>query len=230
MSVPGWLTASLGPPVVVGLLVGGVATTLGILVVVLLVRRANARAAWARLDADVMVWIPPSPAAAAPAPRVPVHLPPPPVTAAPPPPPPPPPPPAWSEPCVPASVPEPRGLAAPPGRALAFVPSTALSARAFAKMGYAVATDEHEEVRVVPAPDFGAAPDPVPDPVPAPDPVSAPPMRAAPIGDLSFDDGPTEIAETCFFDEPSPRARRRGDPPKIRLAAPAGPRYPDPTV
>ena len=52
-------------------------------------------------------------------------------------------------------------------------------------------------------------------------------MRAAPIADLSFDDGPTEIGET-YFDEP-PQPRRRSDPPRIRPIVPAGPRFPERT-
>lgn len=52
-------------------------------------------------------------------------------------------------------------------------------------------------------------------------------MRAAPIADLAFDDGPTEIGET-YFDEP-PQPRRRTDPPRIRAVRPAAPRFPQPT-
>jgi hypothetical protein len=51
---------------------------------------------------------------------------------------------------------------------------------------------------------------------------TSPAMRAAPIADLAFDDGPTEIGET-YFDEP-PQPRRRSDPPKIRAVRPVGPR------
>ncbi len=45
----------------------------------------------------------------------------------------------------------------------------------------------------------------------------------ASIADLSFDDAPTEIAETVF-DEP-PQPLRRSDPPKIRPIQPAPPRF-----
>ena len=48
-------------------------------------------------------------------------------------------------------------------------------------------------------------------------------LAAAPIHDLSFDDGPTEIAETVF-DEP-PRPPTRSEPPRIRPIQPSPPRF-----
>jgi hypothetical protein len=121
-----------------------------------------------------------------------------------------------------------------------FKPSTALSARAFAKMGYDVDAPSRDPMRAVEIDmgmgtseddDYYFAPAPLaPLSAPArPHPLgvikaSSSAMVAAPIADLSFDDGPTEIAET-YFDEP-PRPRRRTDPPKIRPTAPAGPRFP----
>lgn len=135
-----------------------------------------------------------------------------------------------------------------------FVPSNALSARAFAKMGYAA----DSEPELAPDPslvveiDMGEPSGPVAVAPSAPaitvSPVvvlsaaesdkekSAPhplgiikststAMQAAPIADLSFDDAPTEIGET-YFDEP-PQPRRRTDPPKIRKIAPAKPRFSD---
>jgi hypothetical protein len=47
--------------------------------------------------------------------------------------------------------------------------------------------------------------------------------KGAPIAELSFDDGATEIAETVF-DEP-PRPRTRSEPPKIRKIGPGAPRF-----
>ena len=135
------------------------------------------------------------------------------------------------------------GLSAP-----AFVPSNALSARAFAKMGYAAdeeaLSDPMFSVEIdmdEPSRAFATAPSApavLVSPVvvlsaPArdksePHPLgiiasSSSAMRAAPIADLSFDDSPTEIGET-YFDEP-PQPRRRTDPPRIRKIVPAKARF-----
>ncbi len=142
-------------------------------------------------------------------------------------------------------TPLPRAFGVP---APAFVPSNALSARAFAKMGYAaddealgdpmvsVEIDMHEPSgSFAPAP---SAPAVLVSPVVVlsapvrgksePHPLgiitsSSSAMRAAPVADLSFDDSPTEIGET-YFDEP-PLPRRRTDPPRIRKTAAAKPRF-----
>lgn len=132
----------------------------------------------------------------------------------------------------------------------AFTPSTALSARAFAKMGYASDVDEplsdpmlSVEVEMdEPSAAFACSsstPAATVSPAvvlsadkSAPHPLgiiksTSAAMRPAPIADLSFDDSPTEIGET-YFDEP-PQPRRRTDPPRIRKIAPAGPRFSEPT-
>ena len=142
------------------------------------------------------------------------------------------------------------------GAALPFVPSSQLSARVFAKMGYAVDADDerdapnadpmlaieidmlHEEEleeRVAPvaapvtvAPVVALSSSTPPNGAPPPLGViasSSSAMRAAPIADLAFDDGPTEIGET-YFDEP-PQPRRRTDPPRIRPIAQSAPRFPE---
>jgi hypothetical protein len=232
-------------PTMAGLTVGAVVGVLGFIAVLLLVGRPR-RSRRPRIGADQVVFIPPyAPQAAQPlAPRS----------------------------YAPAPAPfVPRFVPYDPS----FVPSTALSARAFAKMGYG---DEAEDYRE----HHHAAPhapqpsvelqmldedDLVPSHTPgtgtpvmgmaavtvapvvvlsAPTPTggvrsadkSAPhplgiigsnssAMRAAPIADLSFDDGPTEIGEP-YFEEP-PQPRRRSDPPRIRPVVPAGPRYPEQT-
>ena len=141
------------------------------------------------------------------------------------------------------------------GSSPAFVPSTALSARVFAKMGYAaddeaLSSDPMLSVEIdmdEPSDSFsvsGASAPRTPavtvSPVvvlsgdtSAPHPLgiiksTSAAMRAAPIADLSFDDSPTEIGET-YFDEP-PQPRRRTDPPKIRKIAPASPRFSEQTA
>lgn len=119
-----------------------------------------------------------------------------------------------------------------------FRPSTALSARAFAKMGYGADTDEPSGPVLAQVPAVTISPVIVLSASPAgekakekssPHPLgiiqstsSAMRMGAAPI-DLSFDDSPTEIGET-YFDEP-PEPRRRTDPPRIRKIVPAAPRF-----
>ncbi len=126
------------------------------------------------------------------------------------------------------------GMGAP-----AFTPSNALSARAFAKMGYAADDDapiSDPMLSVEIDMDEPSAPAVIVSPVvvlsaadkSAPHPLgiiksSSTAMRAAPISDLSFDDSPTEIGET-YFDEP-PQPRRRTDPPRIRKIQPAKPRF-----
>jgi hypothetical protein len=139
----------------------------------------------------------------------------------------------------------------------AFVPSNALSARAFAKMGYAadsepdlaLGSDPSLAVEIDmdepsgPVANAPSAPAITVSPVvvlsgerdkekSAPHPLgiiksTSTAMQAAPIADLSFDDSPTEIGET-YFDEP-PQPRRRTDPPRIRKIAPAKPRFSDQT-
>ena len=136
----------------------------------------------------------------------------------------------------------------------AFTPSTALSARAFAKMGYASdaepSSDPMLSVEIeMDGPSGPVALEPQASAVmvspvvvlssendtkekSAPHPLgiiksTSAAMRAAPIADLSFDDSPTEIGET-YFDEP-PQPRRRTDPPKIRKIAPAAPRFSEQT-
>jgi hypothetical protein len=137
------------------------------------------------------------------------------------------------------------------GPAAAFRPSNALSARAFAKMGYA-ADSEHDlssdpmlsvEIDMDepsgPVAKASSAPAVTVSPVvvlaadkSAPHPLgiiksTSSAMQAAPIADLCFDDSPTEIGET-YFDEP-PQPRRRTDPPKIRKIVPAAPRFTEQT-
>jgi len=136
----------------------------------------------------------------------------------------------------------------------AFTPSTALSARAFAKMGYAADADPTSDpmlsveiemdgpsgpvalepqapaVTVSPVLVLSAERDDKEKSAPHPLGIIKSPsaaMRAAPIADLSFDDSPTEIGET-YFDEP-PQPRRRTDPPKIRKIVPAAPRFSEQT-
>lgn len=139
------------------------------------------------------------------------------------------------------------------GHSPAFAPSTALSARAFAKMGYAADAEPSDPLLSVEIEmDGPSGPVALPPPAPAvtvspvvvlsaerddkeksaPHPLgiiksTSAAMRAAPIADLSFDDSPTEIGET-YFDEP-PQPRRRTDPPKIRKIVPAAPRFSEQT-
>jgi hypothetical protein len=139
----------------------------------------------------------------------------------------------------------------------AFTPSTALSARVFAKMGYAADADEPmpSDPMLSVEIDMDEPSGPVAAQVQAvtvspvvvlsdsrsgesakdkssPHPLgiiksSSPAMRAAPISDLSFDDSPTEIGET-YFDEP-PQPRRRTDPPRIRKIVPGAARFTEQT-
>jgi hypothetical protein len=231
-------------PAVAGLTVGAVVGVLGFIAVLMIFGRGNRRPSRrARLAADQVVFIPPYAAHAQYA-------------------------------GMQRETPLPSQAFATPGRSSApapafvprfvpfdpkFVPSSELSARVFAKMGYAadeaddhrdphgfLELEMHEEV-VVPSrvrghgtplmgtPAVTVSPVVVLTQTPteeksAPHPLgiissASSAMRAAPIADLSFDDGPTEIGEP-YFDEP-PQPRRRTDPPKIRPVVPAGPRFPE---
>ena len=154
----------------------------------------------------------------------------------------------------PQSCPE-EADAHPARPALGFVPSTALSARAFAKMGYAgfdrdcdsplrdpelfvevelldEADEEEEPVSVakivmIEESGVGSAPRSDPHPLGIIH-ASSPAMHASPR--------PASIADLdlddglteigeTYFDEP-PQPRRRSDPPKIRAIAPSAPRFP----
>lgn len=233
-------------PTVAGLTVGAFVGVVGFVTVLLVVGRGSRRPRHAHLAADRVVFIPPYGTMPRETPLPPQAFVVPPASAN-----------------VRAASPYSPQYTRPESR-LPFVPSTELSARAFAKMGYDV--DESIEIAApvfVEIPMLAETPvmpaavtvSPVvmlsrPASVPPPAPASSgrihplgiiksssstmrPPapepqmMRAAPIGELAFDDSPTEIGET-YFDEP-PQPRRRTDPPKIRPIAPAAPRFPQPT-
>jgi hypothetical protein len=221
-------------PAIAGLTVGAFVGVFGFIAVLLLVGRGNRRPRTRRVSmgADQVVFIPPYEAMQRETPM---------------------PPQAFS-------------VVRSTGRAGPFVPSSSLSARAFAKMGYEVdVADERDgpdadpflsiEVEMLDEDDLMDAETPVPQapavivqpvvmlssttPVnglrsaekSAPHPLgiiksTSAAMRAAPIADLAFDDGPTQIGET-YFDEP-PQPRRRTDPPKIRPIAVKGPRFASP--
>jgi hypothetical protein len=131
-----------------------------------------------------------------------------------------------------------------------FVPSSELSARAFARMSEPDDTDapqvDSDQLIIDSEPSepalsfagvqrlapFAAAAEPHPLGIikmgsaamlPAPAEAHRDAMPGASIDALVFDDSPTEIGET-YFDEP-PQPRRRSEPPKIRPIAPAAPRF-----
>lgn len=116
-------------------------------------------------------------------------------------------------------------------RALGFVPSSALSARAFAKMGYVFDEPRFDVTAALPGgvgmraePQHAAA-----------SPVETGPMSevtmasserilaSASIAELDLDDGPTELCAP-WFDAPPLHPRRPGARPKIRLIPPSPPR------
>lgn len=252
-------------PTVAGLTVGAIVGVIGFIAVLLLVGRGDRRPARrAPMTADQVVFIPPYGTMQRDTPLPPQAF-------------------ATPERAYPFGPPPVLGPQAQPpvprAHALPFVPSTQLSARAFAKMGYAVDADDERDapnadpmlsIEIDMLDDEDLVDDtntPLPQAAPvtvapvvvvsstppmgarqlaesgtvrtaesadksAPHPLgiikaSSTAMRAAPIADLSFDDGATEIGET-YFDEP-PQPRRRTDPPKIRPIAPKGPRFPEPT-
>jgi len=170
-------------------------------VMTLIVARRRARPAFQAAATD-LVFIPPYPPAPRPVVSPPAPLPPRgPTTAA------------------------PVSISDAPRRPLGFVPSTALSARAFAKMGYSFATPESIPCVVESVPAVASSPAIETGPMSAVSmTTSANILAAAPIAALDLDDGPTELCEP-YFDVP-PQPRRRGARPKIRPIAPSPPRYP----
>jgi len=124
----------------------------------------------------------------------------------------------------------------PPPASVIYRPTTALSARAFAKMGYAFGervegpiSDPFEDDFAGPDPDETADPRPVsmaPNPlavIPSSSNVLIP-VSASSLKDLDYDDEKTEVSET-FFDEPPQPLAPPPNVPQIRRVAPQGPRF-----
>jgi len=132
----------------------------------------------------------------------------------------------------------PRPLAVVAHAGHTFVPSTELSARAFARMhdafddgswitshelpkvaqgfvGESFAPVAPSAVTVAPVPAMTFAP--VPAVTVTPVVMVSGPAPGASIADLDLDDGATQISETVFDELPPPR--RRGEPPRIRPIA-----------